>query len=278
MIKYMFLYFQHREGSSAAAVYKCMVSFAHSSTQSSPLVVGSLSKQTALLLHQERAGLKACGFCGRLSYGHNPGQLPVKRHIHLYPAPVPTVRATDHKPHQSVCQLETQQDRIPHGWDPPIHPVSVFYAQIKKKRERETEMETELCYYGGMWRPLAHHHSLKPASFLWAPSVRFISQLDPAFLVHTLPRWKVGLASPSSVFHPSFPDKSQSEERQKSRLRTSETDRNQSTRTDSSPKSRARRMCAGLMRAWDCFVSALPISVGGRGMLRGKHFVVATLW
>lgn len=139
MIEYMFLYFQHREGSSAAAVYKCMVSFAHSSTQSSPLVVGSLSKQTALLLHQERAELKACGFCGRLSYGHNPGQLPVKRHIHLYPAPVPTVRVTDHNPHQSVCQLETQQDRILHGWDPPIHPVSVFYAQIKKKKKKREQ-------------------------------------------------------------------------------------------------------------------------------------------
>lgn len=129
----MFLYYQHREGSSAAAIYKCMVSFAHSSTQSSPLVVGSLSKQTALLLHQERAGLKACGFCGRLSYGHNPGQLPVKRHIHLYPAPVPTVRVTDHKPHQSVCQLETQQDRLPHGWDPPIHPSMFFMLKLKKK-------------------------------------------------------------------------------------------------------------------------------------------------
>lgn len=46
----------------------------------------------------------------------------------------------------------------------------------------------------------------------------------------------------SNFFHPSFPEKSQTE-RQKSLLRISEIDKKQSTHTDSSPKSRTENVC-----------------------------------
>lgn len=72
-------------------------------------------------------------------------------------------------------------------------------------------MDTELCYYGEMWRPLARHHSLKPASLLWAPAVWFISQLGPVFLVDTLPRdEKLALhLRPAFSIHPSQTSHSQ---------------------------------------------------------------------
>lgn len=93
----------------------------------------------------------------------------------------------------------------------------------------------------------------------------------------------------SNFFHPSFPEKSQTE-RQKSLLRISEIDKKQSTHTDSSPKSRTENVCVCvctcvLMCACGCFVSALAVrnkrcvaTLCGSSFVVLKHISVTVKW
>ncbi len=91
-----------------------------------------------------------------------PGTAAHKRHIHLYRAPVPTVRVANRKPHQSLPTGHTA-GHTTSQMRPLTCPISAFRTQIKTVTGEETETEMELWYNSGMRRPLAHHHSLKTA-------------------------------------------------------------------------------------------------------------------
>lgn len=136
-----------------SAPHTCTVSFNHSSTQSGSSVAGSLCKQTARYCgDQEGAELKACGFCGWSLYGHNSVQLPIKKHLHLCGAPVPTVRVTNHKPTTRTAGHATS------ARSPPTCPISHSFQN--KSTSNQTKDRALLQ------RHLVQYHSLKKRALL----------------------------------------------------------------------------------------------------------------
>lgn len=119
-----------------------------------------------------------------------PGTAAHERHIQLYSAPVPTVRTSDHKPHQSHCQLETQQDT-------PVCKCSLFNLLIMVSQDV---------------RILSKARPHTRLSALLLSCVGVFGKMLPSFFPSILPR------------------EVRDRPRQKSLLRFSQTDRNQSTR------------------------------------------------